>query len=202
MTAENAVHAIHLILRHEGGYVNNKHDPGGPTNMGVTIATFRKFVKPNGSVDDLKALTKEQAVIVYKRQYWDVVLGDFLPSGLDYALTDFKVMSGAAVRILQGIVKVEPDGIVGPATLEAIARWDTRNLIDRLGRERLGYYQSLSAWPHFKNGWTRRVNECTATALEWAENDLDGAPIPKTQSWLKRLIGTLKEWRPAHRKTT
>ena len=37
---------IPLILKHEGGYVNNPADPGGATNKGITIATFRRYIKP------------------------------------------------------------------------------------------------------------------------------------------------------------
>ena len=34
------------VLKHEGGYVDHLSDPGGATNKGVTIATFRRYVIP------------------------------------------------------------------------------------------------------------------------------------------------------------
>lgn len=76
---------IPRILKHEGGYVNHPNDPGGPTNKGITLATFRRYLKRNGTIDDLKALTTEQATAVYKAQYWDAVSADLLPVGVDYA---------------------------------------------------------------------------------------------------------------------
>ena len=32
--------AIAIILKHEGGYVNDPDDPGGETNMGITKRDF------------------------------------------------------------------------------------------------------------------------------------------------------------------
>lgn len=49
---------------------------------------------PGGTLEDLKALTTAQAGIVYRRNYWDAVVGGELPDGVDYALFDFAVNSG------------------------------------------------------------------------------------------------------------
>ena len=81
--------AVTATLKYEGGYVNLKSDPGGATNLGVTIATFRRYVKPSGTIADLKALTVDQAKTVYRRQYWDAVSGAELPDGVDFAVFDF-----------------------------------------------------------------------------------------------------------------
>ncbi|TMV79966.1 hypothetical protein FGG78_25630, partial [Thioclava sp. BHET1] len=122
---------IPRLLSTEGGYVNNPADNGGPTNKGITLATFRKFVKPGGSIEDLKALTIPQAVIVYKRRFWDRVVADFLPIGLDYLTFDFGVNSGPgrAVQFLQAAIGATPDGVVGPQTIATARSVDVSAVI-------------------------------------------------------------------------
>jgi lysozyme family protein len=34
---------VTFTLREEGGYVDDPSDPGGATNMGVTLATYRQW---------------------------------------------------------------------------------------------------------------------------------------------------------------
>jgi lysozyme family protein len=37
--------SLRRLLVHEGGYTNDPADPGGPTNFGITIYDYRKYVK-------------------------------------------------------------------------------------------------------------------------------------------------------------
>ena len=153
---------IKLILRHEAGYVNNPNDPGGPTNKGITLATFRRFLKPSGTIADLKNLSVAQAVAIYKKRYWSVILADDLPPGLDYSLMDFAVNSGPsrAVKKLQAILKVPVDGRMGPVTLAAVNATYVRDLIISLNESRLAYMKRIrggKSWKIFGRGWARRV---------------------------------------------
>jgi len=34
------------LLRFEGGYVDDPADPGGATNLGITLATFERYAQP------------------------------------------------------------------------------------------------------------------------------------------------------------
>ena len=42
------------LLVHEGGYTNHPADPGGPTNFGITIYDYRKYVKPGATAADVQ----------------------------------------------------------------------------------------------------------------------------------------------------
>lgn len=177
----NSARAIPLILKHEGGFVNHPKDPGGATNKGITLATFRRYVKPGGTVADLKALTEEQAVIVYKRQYWDAVVADLLPAGVDYSVADFAVNSGPsrAAKELQRIVGVTMDGKIGPQTLAAVNAKQSVWVIDKLNARRLEFLRSLkggSMWRTFGKGWQRRVDEVWDTSLQWSYTTASDAP--------------------------
>lgn len=161
---------IPRTLAHEGGYVNNPKDPGGPTNKGITIATFRKYIKPGGSVADLRALTTAQATIVYKRQYWDKVLADLLPAGVDHATFDYAVNSGwyQAAKDLQRTVGATADGHVGPQTLAAVAKMAPADIINGLCDRRLALMMGLDDgewWKEFGGGSEKRVARVRAGSL-------------------------------------
>ena len=163
--------ALKLVLKHEGGFVNHPKDPGGATNKGVTLATFRRFVNPNGTVEDLKKLTDAQAGVVYRRQYWDAVLGAELPSGVDYAVFDYAVNSGPgkAIRELQAVVGADVDGRIGPATLKAVRARKPILLVNALCDRRLAFLRRLPTWPTFGKGWTSRVTGVCGGALGMIE---------------------------------
>jgi lysozyme family protein len=171
--------ALSAVLKHEGGYVDHPQDPGGATNKGITLATFRRYVKRDGTKADLKKLTTEQASIVYRRQYWDAVLGSELPSGIDYAVFDFGVNSGPAraVRELQKLLGAKVDGVVGPQTLAACRASDADELIIDYCAARFAYLQRLKTWPTFGKGWTARVAGVRMLALKMAA----GAPLEPAQ---------------------
>lgn len=167
MADRNFNKSLQLVLKSEGGFVNIKADPGGATNLGITIATFRAYINPNGTVDDLKHLTVEQAGICYRKEYWDEVNGDQLPDGADYATFDFAVNSGPsrAARYLQSVVGAPMDGAIGPATLDAVAKMPVGVVIDRLCDARLAFLKSLGTWGTFGKGWSARVASVRKEAL-------------------------------------
>lgn len=166
----NFSRSLNAVLVHEGGFTDHPRDPGGPTNLGVTLANFRRFVKPDGTVADLKALTREQAGVVFRRQFWDEVMGSSLPDGVDHAVFDYAINSGPsrAAKYLQGVAGVKQDGKIGPATLKAVAAMDPATVINTLCDRRQAFLEELSTFSTFGKGWTRRVKEVRALALELA----------------------------------
>lgn len=206
---ENFNASLKLVLKHEGGFVNHPQDPGGATNKGVTIATYRAYLNPNGSVADLKALTDEQAGVVYKRHYWDKVEGDALPAGVDYAAFDFAVNSGPdrAAKYLQMVVGSMPDGKVGPLTIKAAKSKDAALIINELCDRRLHFLMALKTWGTFGKGWSSRVKGVREAAIKMAKADnvvtlnipkQDTAPVPvapvaepQSAPWLTALINSI-----------
>lgn len=167
------------VLKHEGGWSDHPSDPGGATMKGVTIATFRAFVNPKGTKDDLRKITDAQLETVYRRQYWDKVHGAELPDGVDFAVFDYAVNSGPsrAVKYLQKVVVVSQDGKIGPKTLEAIKAMGSRNVINKLCDTRLAFLKRLKTWPTFGKGWARRVSGVRDFAL-----GLSSKPTPERPS--------------------
>lgn len=166
----NFARALKLVLKYEGGYVNHPKDPGGATNKGITIATFRRFVNPKGTVDDLKRITDAQVATVYRKQYWNAVKGDDLPDGVDFAVFDFAVNSGPAraAKYLQKVLKVAQDGQIGPATIGAAKAASASGAVKQLCDDRMTFLRGLKTWGTFGKGWSSRVAGVRAAALDMA----------------------------------
>lgn len=179
MTSLNFERALPLVLKHEGGYVDHPEDPGGATNLGITIATFRRYINPKGTKDDLRKITRAEAAKVYRKQYWDAIKGDDLPSGVDYAVFDFAVNSGPsrAAKYLQNVLAVPEDGKIGPVTLKAAKVYRADQIIEELCADRMAFLQRLSTWKTFGRGWSTRVAGVRSEALAMASR-----PIPSTEN--------------------
>jgi lysozyme family protein len=161
----NFTRALALVLRSEGGFVNNPKDPGGATNRGVTQAVYDAFRKLSGKpVQSVRLITDAEVSTIYKRQYWDAVAGDALPAGVDYATFDYAVNSGVAraAQALQSAVGVVPDGHIGLRTIAAVK--DAGHVIDGVCNGRLLFLRHLSTFADFGRGWTTRVAEVRAAA--------------------------------------
>ncbi|KZL04530.1 putative Peptidoglycan domain protein [Pseudovibrio axinellae] len=175
------------LLGSEGGFANRprKADPGGATNLGITQATLKAWRGRPVSVEEVKRLSREEALEIYRAQYWDGVKGDELPRGLDYAVFDFAVNSGPAraVKTLQKILKVKADGAIGIVTLEAIKAHAVTSLINLLSAARLTFMKRLKNWKFNKNGWSRRVHHVQERSLELANNKtIKRPPMPVLQA--------------------
>lgn len=170
MSASSYDAALARVLAHEGGYSNHPDDPGGPTNFGITIADYRRYVKPNASAADVKAMPIEDAKAIYRSKYWDALRCDELPAGVDFAVFDYGVNSGIgrAAKVLQRVLGVADDGVVGPMTLAAVKHAAPTVLIIAVCDERLRFLRSLRTWRVFGKGWGRRVADVKETALEMA----------------------------------
>ena len=151
--------AFPLVLKHEGGYVDHPRDPGGATNLGVTIGTLSGWLGRPATKAEVRALTVDAVAPIYRKNYWDAVRGDDLPSGVNYCVFDFGVNSGPrrAIMALQRALNVADDGAIGPITLAAVRKADPEQLVSRICSDRLAFMRQLSTWPTFGRGWQRRV---------------------------------------------
>ena len=96
-----------------------------------------------------------------------------MPSGVDYAMFDYGVNSGVgrSQKVIQRILKVQVDGIIGAKTLSALAAQDPQFIILAICKERLGFLRALHTWPVFGKGWGRRVTEVQDAALKMLRAD-------------------------------
>src|SRR5437868_10417311 len=144
-----------FTLREEGGFVDDPDDPGGATNMGITLATLRTWTdNPNAGVAQVRAITARTAVAIYGALYWNPIRGDALPCGVDLSVFDFGVNAGpprSAILLQEalGFEGDDVDGCIGPQTLAAARQADSRNLVEELASRQAAYYRALSDFSEF-----------------------------------------------------
>lgn len=164
MASENFEKSLQFTLVYEGGYVNDPQDPGGATMRGITQKVYDDYragkqlnKRPVAQLEELELRD------IYKARYWDMVFGDQLPPGVDYATFDYAVNSGVsrAVKELQKIAGTVQDGVMGPATLAAVLGYVSAHgaisMSDRICMDRSAFLRSLSTFPRFGKGWMTRV---------------------------------------------
>ena len=142
------------LMANEGGYSNNKADPGGQTKYGITEATARQ----NGYTGAMADLPLETAKAIYQTEYWHDEF-DQLPYSLAFQVFDASVNSGfgTATRWLQMAVNVRPDGVWGAKTTSAARATPTPVAIGLFNAFRLRFMASLATWKTFGDGWARRI---------------------------------------------
>jgi len=165
---QNFEKSLALTLKYEGGFVDNPFDPGGATNMGITLATLSNYRGCTATKLDVKRLTQTEASAIYLKQYWEPLLAQQLPNGVDMFMFDYAVNSGPAraVKALQSSLGLPPDGNVKVSTLQAALRQDQATLIRALASKRLGFLQRLRSFQQFGRGWKTRVEAVTAASLD------------------------------------
>lgn len=154
---------IERILSHEGGYVNHPSDPGGETKWGIAKRSYPHV--------NIKELTRQQAIEIYRRDFWDRVGGGNLPDEVGFQVLDAAINHGIgnAVRMLQRAVGVADDGYFGPLSRAAVNRLPAVDVVLRFNAERINFYTKLSTFSTFGKGWMNRV----ADNLRYAAEDID-----------------------------
>lgn len=150
--------AVTLILAHEGGYVNDPQDPGGETNMGISRRSY-----PN---EDIRGMTVERAIAIYRQDFWDRLRCDELPWPLAVQVFDMGVNAGTgtAIKVLQRSLGVTIDGVLGPKSLAAAEASVRRHWV-RYARERIVSYSQMPGWARFGRAWGVRTIETLNEAL-------------------------------------
>ena len=153
--------AVRIVLELEGGGRLALHakDPGGLTKFGISLKAY-----PQLGRSGISDLTEEEAIAIYRRDYWNVLRVDRLPPRLRLALFDTAVNCGtkAAVEILQRALRllgaqVAVDGDLGPLTFGAIISYPTDRVLIHVLLERQRFYRNLGAYSVFGLGWEKRI---------------------------------------------
>ncbi|MGY3436683.1 MULTISPECIES: holin-associated N-acetylmuramidase [unclassified Marinovum] len=186
------------IVAREGGYVNDPDDPGGATNHGVTIHTMRRLgldLDGDGEItaEDVKTLTRDQAVDIFVRHYFIRPAISKLPVSIQASVFDMYVNAGGnAVKILQRLLRdmghtITVDGAIGPQTAAAAAQAEMagpRHFADAYGIARRNYYFGLAdkrpasrkyarTRAGGKGGWIKRAEDFVSPRYHMTEAEFN-----------------------------
>jgi lysozyme family protein len=173
---ENFAISLQMTLRHEGGYSNDKHDPGGATMRGVTWREYNRYRKAKGlPIRPVRECTVEEMHDIYRRNYWDAMNCDSLPAGLDFAIFDLAVNNGVG-RAKQFL----------PRAMQA-TDGSSRALVNSICDQRLAFDKGLRIWRVFGRGWSRRIAEVRAASLGMAKL----SPVPTAEADAPLRVGMI-----------
>lgn len=125
--------AFNEVIKHEGGFCNNKNDPGGPTNYGVSLHFLNEMgidINHDGLIDinDVRQIHSPVAANIYKKYFWDKYHYEAINSlAVATKIFDMSVNMGPlqAHKIVQEACnhngyQLVNDGILGPKTFAAL----------------------------------------------------------------------------------
>lgn len=184
MAAANFDLCLSHVLKHEGGFSNHPRDPGGATMKGITQRVYDGYRARKGlPKQSVRNIDDAEVRDIYRRQYWDRVEGDELPSGVDYCVFDGAVNSGPvqAIKWLQRAVgSNSADGALGEITLYRVREHYDHDILvaDMCGR-RMAFLKSLTTWRDFGTGWSRRVADVKRIGQVLADGSVGERRVPE-----------------------
>lgn len=170
---QSVIEMIEDILLREGGYVNDPVDRGGATNFGVTIGTYSRYLGYKASIAQVKAMSKDTARDIYKRNYYEAPRLHMLHGAVQAQMFDAAINHGAKnpIKWLQKITnqavnaRLKTDGMIGVKTAAAVNAFVklAGNVVanNALVEERVEFYLRLikrrPSQVRFKRGWLSRA---------------------------------------------
>lgn len=150
MTFEEAV-AFVLRPDVEGVESNDPEDDGGLTRFGISSVAHPDI--------DVRGLTREDAIEVYRTRFWTTIRGDELSNGLRLAVFDGAVQHSPrrSIKLLQQSLRVTADGVIGLQTLTALGHAEWHDLLADFLSRRMLLYAGHPDWPTFGRGWSKRL---------------------------------------------
>lgn len=160
--------ALHTVLAHEGGYVNDKADRGGATNKGITQRVYDAWRRSHAlPVRSVAEISNAEVATIYMTQYWNPAWCEKMPGRLGAIHFDAAVNHGVrrAIKFLQLAVGASDDGVLGRETMKsletALAMTDEDAVIGAYLDQRADFYDAIvendPTQTRFIAGWKNRI---------------------------------------------
>lgn len=171
------------IKRFEGGYSGDSRDPGNwtggkigsgdliGTNWGISAPVLMTFLGKKPSVQDMKNLSYETALKIYKRNYWDMIRGDEIENqSVADVLYDGAVNQGvgAMKSIINDTLKTNTSIPFNKDVIEKINSSDQKKLHEEIKSRRLNRYDPSS---YAYKSWMSRLEQLTFEGVEFAKRN-------------------------------
>jgi lysozyme family protein len=134
------------IIEREGGLSHHAQDPGGLTKWGISQRAYPAL--------DIASLSRAQAQAIYIKDYIRAFKLHELSNVQNAEILADAFVNGFPLKRLQRLLRVTPDGVIGPQTLRAMDEASAKQLLDW----RLDWYVQLAGHP-FLAGWVNRLRK-------------------------------------------
>jgi YD repeat-containing protein len=92
---DNFPACLEKLLQFEGGFVDNKTDPGGATNFGITQFTYDAFRRRTAQpLQSVRAISKAEISAIYRQSFWTPMQCDQFAFPMAFMLFDTAVQWG------------------------------------------------------------------------------------------------------------
>ncbi|CAM1355839.1 glycoside hydrolase family 108 protein [Tenacibaculum halocynthiae] len=152
------------LEKDKGNYNSLKQLVG--TNHGISARFYEKVIGQPPTEQDMRSITKLEAHVLFKNEFWDKVRADEIESqAVAEVIADHAINANPRVtaKIVQRVLNryfgksLTVDGAIGFKSIEAINSVNETKLFERIAQERLAYYKRLSDFQYFGKSWTGRV---------------------------------------------
>jgi len=142
--------AVQIVLESEGVFSNQPGDSGGETVYGIARNKHPELVD--------WPPTKDEAILVYRTQYWNPHRCGEMPWPWALAIFDGEVNQGSIINLAQKALGVSADGIVGIATLTQMQRATPEDFDLFIAKRSLAYVNA-GLWSIDGEGWMKRLSK-------------------------------------------
>lgn len=146
LTAEQQQAIASGIIDREGGLSDHPSDKGGLTKFGISQRAYPGL--------NIPALTRAQAQALYIKDYIRAYKLHELSNVQNAEILADAFVNGFPLKRLQRLLRVTPDGTIGPQTLRAMDTVSAKQLLDW----RLDWYVQIAGHP-FLAGWVNRLRK-------------------------------------------
>jgi lysozyme family protein len=169
--------AFELVIKNEGGYVNDPDDPGGETYKGVARnrnpawsgwINVDLLKQGRGFPANCEADTALQTAVkeLYQVNYWHKVRGDQIDSqAIAQSVFDFGVNAGpiTSAKLAQYVCGAKSDGVIGKKTLVKLNEMNEALFLSQFALAKLARYVNIckrnpTSRKYFY-GWSKRILE-------------------------------------------
>lgn len=165
--------AYQKVAAAEGGYQAHPNDTGNynsrnelvGTNWGISAPVYENWIGRPPTTAEMRDMSAGTAQQIYKARFWDDIRGDEIRSqAVADIFFDGRVNHGrTGTKIMQRVLKVTADGVVGPQTLQAINQANPEQLYIAYREARRAFYYELAesrpSLSVFLQGWLNRLAE-------------------------------------------
>ena len=161
--------AVQIVLGLEGGFSEYNPSTKDPrTNKGITQPEFDEFRRKNNlQSKDVKDITTDEAIEIYKQEYWDKIQGDKLDARnpkLAIVIFDSAVNNGigGANGIIKSIVNTDGNRFDDKMIEDIIAADKSNDLYSNIINKRYQKYKDIIAknpvMDDYAKGWNNRLD--------------------------------------------